>query len=127
MLSNKPLMSPSMAQENPLLFCTTCLRAVWQLRPGLNPCEWLENIGSYITSSIVRTTSCMILSVIGGIPSGLILSLALGMYSLFVVPNSYFPPVNSSFSDISFSKVVPSIVARSKLAVFDPFDLLSFT
>nr|QYC94389.1 hypothetical protein [Oedogonium sp. 260_circle1_72169] len=34
-----PSMSPSMAQENPLLFCFICRRAVWQLRPGLKPWE----------------------------------------------------------------------------------------
>lgn len=76
-------MSPSMNHLVPF-HRVTSFRAVWVLLLGLKPCEYSENMGSYISSSTLVIALCTTLSLGPGTPRGRIPPLAFGMKTLLI-------------------------------------------
>ena len=69
-VSKKLFISPSTHHRIPCIFLTCC-SAVWQLLFGRKPCEFSENMGSYIASRTSFITVWSNLSRKEGMPRGL--------------------------------------------------------
>lgn len=125
MLSKKPFMSPSINHLIPFQYLIEA-SAEWHPLSGLNPWELLWNLGSRTCSSIALNTSWIILSLGDAIPKGLILPLALGIYTLRV-------GLNWNCSLLSWSEIfsnqsleIPSRVSKSAPGVIFPGSDLIF-
>ena len=115
--------SPSINQFTEVKVLLISPKAVWHPLLGLNPCEWMEKLGSKTASSTSLMASWTILSRGDAIPNGrLPLPLALGISRRRAGLNWKAPVLRSFFMRAMSLRLIPSSVSESAPGVMLPGD-----